>query len=75
MPIRYKFNVLEALRDAGYNSSRLRKDKILGQRTIQSLREGKPVSFEVLSTLCALLHCQPGDMLECVEDNDTQQAE
>lgn len=70
MPIKYKFDILEALGKAGYSTYRLRKDCVLGQRTIQSLREGKPISFDVLSTICSLLCCQPGDILEhCPEES------
>ena len=66
MPIRYKFDVLKALKDAGYSSYRLRQEKILGQRVIQQLRDGIPVSWEVVGRLCSLLSCQPGDLFEYV---------
>ena len=35
MPIRYKINVLAELKAKGYNTSRLRKEKILGEATLQ----------------------------------------
>lgn len=68
--IRYKIDVLETLKAAGWSTYRLgaRGEKIIGERTIQMLREGRPVSFEILSRVCGLLHCQPGDILEYVED-------
>lgn len=31
----YKFNVLEGLKEAGYNTTRLRKEKLLGEKAIQ----------------------------------------
>lgn len=64
MPIKYKIDVLEALKSAGYSTYRLRKEKLLGEATIQRLRAGEPVSWENIATLCALLNCQPGDLLE-----------
>ena len=69
--IRYRLDVLEALKAAGWSTYRLgaRGEKIIGERTIQMLREGRPVSFEILARLCHLLHCQPGDLLEYVEDS------
>lgn len=67
MPIKYKINVLSALKEKGYSTYRLRKEKILGERVIQQLRDGDPISWEVLTRLCSLLDCQPGDIL--VYDN------
>lgn len=67
MPIKYKINVLSALKEKGYSTYRLRKEKILGERVIQQLRDEDPISWEVLTRLCSLLDCQPGDIL--VYDN------
>lgn len=69
MAIRYRVDVLQALRDKGYSSYKLRADKLFGQRTIQQLRDGEIVSLANLDTLCRLLECQPGDLLEYVPDD------
>lgn len=73
--IRYRLDVLEALKTAGWSTYRLgsKGEKVIGERTIQVLREGRPVSFEILARLCRLLHCQPGDILEYVPDEDERQ--
>lgn len=63
MPIRYKIDVLKALKNAGYNTNRLRNEKLLSESTIQNIREGKIVNAANLSRLCKLLNCQPGDIL------------
>lgn len=68
MPIKYKIDVLEALKAAGYSTYRLRKDKLIGEATIQRIRSGEPVSWGNISTLCALLNCQPGNLLEYTPD-------
>lgn len=60
----YKINVLQSLKENGYSTARLRKEKILGESIIQRLRENKPISFENLDKLCELLNCQPGDIIE-----------
>ena len=52
----------------GYTTYRLRKEKLLGESTIQKLRENNGVSWDNIGTLCALLKCQPGDLLEYVEE-------
>ena len=36
--IKYKINVLESLKEAGYNTGRLRTEKLLGENAIQSFR-------------------------------------
>lgn len=64
MPVKYKIDVLAALKDAGYNTTKLRKEKLLAEGVIQSLREGKSISFQNLGRICELLNCQPGEILE-----------
>lgn len=64
MPLRYKIDVLAALKEAGYSSYRLRKEKLLSESTLQKLRDGIIVSTDVTEQLCGLLNCQPGDLLE-----------
>lgn len=69
--IRYKIDVMEALKKAGYSTYRIRKEKILAESTMQKLREGVPVSTDNLDTLCRLLGIQPGDLFEYVEEGVT----
>ena len=40
---RYKIDILKALADNGYNTSRLRKDKIMSQATMQNIRQGDAI--------------------------------
>ena len=63
MPIIYKFDILQAIKDKGYNTNTLRKEKLLAEGVIQSLRNGKAVSFANLEKLCELLEMQPGDII------------
>ncbi len=70
MPIVYKFDILQALKEQGYNTNRLRKEKLLAEGVIQSLRDGKAISFSNVAKLCELLKCQPGDLLQYVDDID-----
>lgn len=65
--IQYRIDILAALKEAGYSSYKLRKEKIFGERVIQQLRNMEPFSWEVLTRLCMLLNCQPGDLLESVQ--------
>lgn len=66
MGLQYKVNVLAELKRAGYNTTRLRREKLLSESTVQKLRTGIGVSWDNLETLCRLLDCQPGDLVEYV---------
>ena len=68
MPVRYKIDVLAALKERGITAYKLRKDRIIGERTIQQLRDNQLVSWETIAKLCQLLSCQPGDLVEYVND-------
>ena len=70
MPIGYKIDVLAALKDAGYSTYRIRKEKIFGEATVQKFRNAELVSLENIATLCKLLNCQPGDIMEYVPDEE-----
>ena len=66
MPIIYRIDVMAALKEKGYSSYKLRKEKLLGEATMTDIRKGQIVSLENLTRLCKLLECQPGDILEYV---------
>ena len=69
MAIKYKIDVMGALKDKGYTSTRIRNEKIIGQSYLQQIRHGEIVSWKTIDTLCKLLNCQPGDILEYVPDD------
>lgn len=64
MPIAYKIDVLSALKAKGYSTYRLRKDRLLAEATIQTIRNGGLVSWDNIARICSMLNCQPGDILE-----------
>lgn len=70
MPLVYKIDVLAALKEKGYNTNKLRKEKMLAESTIQKLRERKPISWANISQLCDLLNCQPNDFLENIASDE-----
>lgn len=54
MPMKYKFNILAALKEKGYTSNKLRNEKILSESTMQKFRTGEIVSTENITRLCRL---------------------
>lgn len=70
--IRYRVNVLDALRAKGITTYTLRDGSIIGGATMQKIRRGEIVNAANLAKLCDLLQCQPGDLLEYVPDDGQQ---
>ena len=68
MAFKYKVNVMDALKEKGYSSTRLRREKLLGESYMSQLRRGDMISWAALDTVCTLLGCQPGDLIEHVAD-------
>lgn len=65
--IRY-INVLERLKDAGYTQTRLKREHIIGNSSIDCIRNGESVTLNTIDIICQLLHCQPGDILEFIDN-------
>ena len=68
MSFRYKVNVMDKLKAMGYTSTKLRKEKLLGESYMSQLRHGDMVSWAALDMVCNLLNCQPGDLIEHIMD-------
>lgn len=75
------FNKLKKLMDSrGISIYRLKADKVIGTATIDKLRSGmimgKPhsgikrqnIDTASIDALCKYLKCQPGDIMEYIED-------
>ena len=61
--LKYKIDVIEALKAKGYTTYQIRKEKLLSESTLQKLRNKQPISWENIESLCRLLNCQPNDIL------------
>lgn len=68
MPLNYKIDVLSTLKAAGYSTYKIRKEKLLSESTVQKLRKYQPISWENIEIICKLLNCQPGDIMEYVDE-------
>lgn len=72
MALRYKMNVMEELKKKNYSSVRIREEKLLGQSYLQQLRHQKLVSWAAIDTLCKLLDCQVGDIVEYYDGDQAE---
>jgi putative transcriptional regulator len=68
MAIRYKVDIMAELKKKGYSSTRIREEKLIGQSYLQQIRHGEIVSWKTIDTICALLECQPGDLIEYIPE-------
>lgn len=68
MPLKFKIDILKALKEAGYTTYKLQKNKLLSNSTLQKLRDGGQLSWKNIETICELLDCQPGDIIEYVKE-------
>ena len=75
MAIRYKVDILAELKKHGYTSTRIREEKLIGQSYLQQLRPGELVSWKILDKICALLECQPGDLIEYVDVQEMEDSD
>ena len=73
MAIRFKVDVLAELKAAGFTSYRLRNEKLMGESTRTKIRAGGLPSWHELDVICKLLKCQPGDLVEYVEDSTVEE--
>lgn len=68
--IRYKIDILYALKCRGFSSTFLRQNKILSESAMSSLRHNNPVSFVTLDRVCALLGRDVSELIEFIPDEE-----
>ena len=61
------------LKEKGYSSTKIREEKLIGQSYLQQIRHGELVSWKTIDTICSLLDCQVGDLVEYVKEPTVQE--
>lgn len=67
---RFKMDIIELLKENGYNTTRIRKEKLIGEKTMQDMKRGIVPGIKTLDTLCRILEMQPGNLIKYVEDKN-----
>lgn len=62
-------DVLSRLSAAGWTSYRMRQERIMGEKSIQKIRDGDLPSWRELDKLCRLLRCHPSELIEYRPDD------
>lgn len=63
MPIVFD-KLFQRMKEQNLTTYRIRRENIIGQATLTRLKNNESVSTETIATLCDVLHCQPGDLME-----------
>lgn len=63
----YKIDVLDMLKESGYNSTRILKENLISQSAVQKIRKNEMVGIKTIEKLCELLDMQPGNIIKYVE--------
>lgn len=63
-------DILGKLADAGYNTTRIRREKILSESTLTQLRNNKRISTDTLDTVCRLTGLPVEDLIEYRQDTE-----
>jgi DNA-binding Xre family transcriptional regulator len=67
MGITYK-PLFHLLVDRGMKGTDLTRQGIISAPTLAKLNKGEPVDGKIIEKLCGFLHCQPGNIMEYVEN-------
>jgi putative transcriptional regulator len=72
MPIIVNLDVMMAKRKISLNELSVRVDLTLSNLSILKTGKAKAIRFSTLNAICVALDCQPGDILEYANDDDTR---
>lgn len=57
-------DILQKLKDLGYNTNRIRKEGLLSEGTLQRLRDGRPITTKTIDIICNITGCKVNDIIE-----------
>lgn len=68
MPFKYD-KLFKLLEEKGITTYKIRKENIISQGSLTKMKNGEGnIDTRTLERLCKVLNCQPGDIMEYVED-------
>ena len=70
MPFKYD-KLFDLLVKKSITTYKIRKDNLISQAALTKMKNGNGnIDTRTLERLCAVLHCQPGDIMEYVEERE-----
>lgn len=62
--------LLSLMEEKNLTTYKIRQQRIISEYTLQNIRKGKSITTDSIAALCEALNCQPGDILEYVDENN-----
>ncbi len=72
MPMKYD-KLFALMKERGLTTYRIRKENIISQSALTSLKAGRSVTIDTITALCKALNCQPGDIMEYVDESEAEE--
>ena len=66
----YKVDIIKALAEKGFTTTKLRREKLLSEGTLQRLRKKENINTSTLNDICVMLRCQPSDIIEIIPTDE-----
>ena len=66
MPFEWRVDPLQLLKESGYTTYRIRKEKIFSESVVQKLRNREPISINEMDTYCTLTGKSIGKLIQHV---------
>lgn len=72
MPFKYD-KLFSLLKERGITTYKIRKDNLISQAALTKMKNGGGnIDTRTLERICSVLQCQPGDIMEYVEDENEE---
>lgn len=66
------YKLLDMLNRRGIGKLELMEKAGFSRGTLSKLSKNEPVNISVIDSICKVLDCQPGDLLEYIKDDNEQ---
>lgn len=66
------YKLLDLLNRKGMSKEDLRKEINVSSATMAKISKGESISLKVVASICEVLQCQPGDIMEYIPGKDTK---
>lgn len=61
-------DIMNKLKECGYPTTRIRKEKLLSESTITKLRNNKPITMTTLNDICKMTGLPVSELVEYIPD-------
>ncbi|MBD5128649.1 MAG: helix-turn-helix transcriptional regulator [Ruminococcaceae bacterium] len=68
MPFKYD-KMFALFKEKGISTYKIRKDNLISQSSLTKMKNGGDVDTKTLEKVCAILNCQPGDIMEYIPED------